>query len=117
MGCPNILDAVGYVFHYMGESGIMHEAKGDSWRQERRATEGAGVQLRNKTSVAAAFGSELLKCWKNPGGGQWGVRRGKQKPGVTVGGVIVAMIAITTVRRDNKSNYKDGHRGADPAAL
>lgn len=37
--------------------------------------------------------------------------------GVTSGGVIGAMIAVTTVRPDNKSNYKDGHGGIDPAAV
>lgn len=37
--------------------------------------------------------------------------------GVIAGGVIAAVIAVTTVRLDNKSNYKDGHRGTDPAAV
>lgn len=37
--------------------------------------------------------------------------------GVVAGGVIAAMIAVTTVRPDNKSNYKDGHRGTDPSAV
>lgn len=92
--------------------GIMYVVKVDSWRLRRRVTEGAGVQLR-QTFVAVAFGKELLKWCNGPGR----IRGGKPEAGVMVGGVIAAMIAITTVRRDNKSNYKDGHRGTDPAAV
>lgn len=42
---------------------------------------------------------------------------GEGEAGVAAGGVIATMIAVTTVRPDNKSNYKDGHRGTDPVAV
>lgn len=68
------------------------------------------VQL-GQTFVVVAFGWELQKMLEQ----SWeGLGRGC---GVVAGGVIAAMIAVTTVRPDNKSNYKDGHRGIDPAAV
>lgn len=83
---------------------VMYQVKGDSRRLGKRASEGAAVQL--KTNVVG-----LLK-WRNSPGRIWG-----GGAGVEAGGMIAAMIAVTTVRRNNKSNYKDGHRGTDLAAV
>lgn len=95
----------------MRGTGVMYEVKGDS-RRGKRVTEGAAVQLR-RTFCSRCIWRELLKWWKSPGR-TW---EGEPQAGVGVGGVIAAMIAVTTVRRDNKSNYKDGHPSTDPAAV
>lgn len=84
----------------MGGMGVMHEVKGDSQRLEERVTEGAVVQLREILLQPL----NLAENCQNAGivlGGFWG---GEPQAGVVVGGVIAAMIAVTTVRRDNKSN-------------
>lgn len=111
MGCPNILDVE--IYSAQGVGGgmrVMYQVKGDSQRPRKKVTEGAMVQLR-QTFVVVAFGRELLKWWNGP----WRIWGGEA--GVVSGRVIAAMIAVTTVRSDNKSNYKDGHRGTDPAAV
>ena len=91
---------------------VMYEVKGDSRRLGKRVTEEAAVQLR-QTFVVVPLGQELLKWWSGPGR-IWGR---EMEAGVAVDRVIAAMIAVTTVQRDNKSNYKDGHHGTDPAAV
>lgn len=60
-----------------------------------------------------AFEGELFKLWAET----WEDLRWVLQAGVGVGEVIAAMIAATSVRRDNKSNYKDGSPSSDPVAV
>lgn len=90
----------------------MHEVKGDS-----KVTEDAVIKsnffFRFLLFLHVAFEWELFKWWQKLGR----ICGGCRSLGVEVGGVIAAMIAATTVRRDNKSNYKDGSPSTDPVAV